>query len=264
MVWPLAILATPHLLTGPPDPPLAGPAVRTPPPSPSLVAYTLGGAVRPLGQSAEEAALDALDLSPSARAAAQAVIARRARAVDDFVLRNLDLLTQFGAAAAAKDGLDLLRLTGVAWVRLAEVRALGPVRESVSAALPTPERDRFEGLVRDHWRAAIAERRRGLNDGGEHPGPFEAALAESVDRFGKEVERSFRRLQDSGELVLWYVTHDLDLTADQHARIREIVARAMDAGGLDDRRVQERAALGVLAHLNEAQREKLIRRFRGN
>jgi hypothetical protein len=245
-------------------PVLAGPRVRAEAPAAAtLVEVGLNGEVKRLLTTPEQAALEFLDLDQATRERIDKALAVRARKIDGFVGRNIDLLTKLGNAAGTGDKKDQLRLAAEAAWELRDVLGDGRLFDQVSRELPEAQRERFKALVDGYWDAVVAER-----SGGNKPGRlgrFGVLTDERLKAFGGEIERSFRRMVSSGDLFYQYVEGLVTLDEDQARVIREASARFAERGGDDASEETKREFfLSVLFVLTEPQREAVLKKFRGN
>ncbi|GJQ29515.1 MAG: hypothetical protein HBSAPP03_13990 [Phycisphaerae bacterium] len=254
-------------------PPLAGPRVdEAPAPARvTLIERDFDGAVKIPELPPEEVALSLLGLEApgataeqrEAHAAARRVLEERAKFIDDFVVNNIPLLTMFGNAENTGDKLDQFMLGLEALRKFAPLREKGSLRSRLAAALPEAERARYETLLDEFWLALEKDRARRPKADGTKPNRLEILLGAKLESFGREGERSFARVQYSGELLYHYATRGLTLTPLQKRRLRELAAdhaaRGDNVTEADNRRLFARA-LGVL---RVEQRPKFIRNLRG-
>mgnify|MGYP005839972309 CR=1 FL=1 len=246
------------------DAPLAGPALAGAEREPSLVHVDYEGRVRRLDVPPEEAALELLGLDAGTLAAARRVISERAAVVDRIMLENIDLFQRFAAAEQVSDRIEQLRLF-LEFVRVTEpLRRRGTLGEELRAVLPEGARSRFDRLVNDYWRAVAADRVERAKAEGATVRLGEAMRQERFDALGREFERSFARLSASESFFVEYLLRGLGLSEHQEQRIRAILgeydARAM-RGATEAEQVE--AFIGVIALLNEKQREAFLDRLKG-
>ncbi|MCL4740700.1 MAG: hypothetical protein KJZ54_00695 [Phycisphaerales bacterium] len=246
------------------DAPLAGPALAGGEREASLVRVDYEGRVRRLEVPPEEAALELLELDAETLAAARRVVSERAAVMDRIVLENLELFPQFAAAEQAGDRLGQVRLF-LEFVRVTEpLRRRGSLGEELRAVLPERARARFDALVSDYWRAAAGERVARAKAEGATVRAGDAMRQERFDAFGRELERSYARLSASESFFVEYLLRGLGLSEHQEKRVRAIIgeydARAM-RGATEAEKAE--AFIGVIALLNERQREAFLERLRG-
>jgi len=245
-----------------PRPALAGPAVTPAAPAAGIVSFDFNGSVRRHETTPEEAAVEKLSLDEALRAKVLKIFRRRDSVLDDFVVHNIDLLTKFGAAAGGNDKLDQAMLGLEAFQKLAPLREGGSLWEQVKAALPPEPSKKFDSLMTEYWDAVVAEGKRTKNDKGKDRSRFEIVSGERLAILGKEIERSFYRQQYSGNIIIGYLTQDLDLTDAQEARLRQISAEfSRDADKEASEKDQQKLVLEMLSVLTEEQRAKVIKRF---
>ncbi|MCW5775000.1 MAG: hypothetical protein KIS87_00950 [Phycisphaeraceae bacterium] len=257
----VALLTVPAASQGQP---LSGPPIADAAGERTLVRTDYQGRLHALDAPPEEAALELLDLDGRARDAVRRVIAERAAVLDRIVLDNLDLFPQFAAARQAGDKLGQLRLF-MEFVRVTEpLRHRGTLAEEVRAVLPLHARDRFDRLVSEYWRAAAADRVAHTRALGATITSREAMRQVRFETLGRELERSYARLSASESFFVEYLLRGLGLSEHQEERIRAIIgeydARAM-RGATEAERAE--AFLGVIALLNEKQREAFLERLKG-
>ncbi|CAG0963492.1 hypothetical protein PHYC_00856 [Phycisphaerales bacterium] len=260
LIWPTA-----------PDPPLAGPTAAPAAATSTLVEVSFNGEVKPTEVPPEEAALqllrldapDATEVQRQAHAAAQGILAARAKFIDDFVVDNIPLLTMFGNAENTGDKFDQLMLAIEAMRKFRPLHEKGPLQQRIAGVLPEPDRERFDTLLGEYRAALVADRHRRPKADGKRPGRIEIVLTSKLESFGREVERSFQRVLYSGDLVYRYATRGLKLTREQQRRLRELTsehaAKGENATEADNRRLFGRAIL----LLDEEQRPRFIKNLKG-
>src|SRR5262245_23289957 len=153
------------------SPVLAGPKVAAPraPDRPSLLERGVDGLVKPADPTAEQAAAALLTLDDSTKEAVDAAFGRRAKALDDFVLGNLDLLVKFGAAEGGGNKKDQLLLAYEVYRKLEHLWKDGPLEKQVKALLPEGQAAEYDRLLREYWKAYVADRRKIVKPDGQHP-----------------------------------------------------------------------------------------------
>lgn len=255
------------------EPPLAGPRVEktATPARATLVERDFDGAVKIPEMPPEEVALGLLGLDGAeatpeqkeALAAARKVLEQRAKFIDDFVVHNIPLLTMFGNAENTGDKLDQVMLALEALRKFSPLMEEGTLRAKLAAVLPEAERTRFEGLLDEFWLALEKDRARKPKADGSRPNRIEILIGAKLESFGREGERSFARVQYSGELLYSYATKGLILTPMQKRQIRELAeshAAKGDEVTEEDNRTLFVRALGVL---RVEQRPRFIKNLRG-
>lgn len=258
----LTVVALGLAAIAPPEPQhLSGPTVSAPERAPdSLVERAMDGSVRRAEPTPEQAALRLLDLDPSSRARVDDIFIQRGRLLDEFVAGNLNLLVKLGTASASGDKADQLALlTEAAW-KLRPVLEAGTLQAQVEAALPPEPRARFVALLDEYRDALVHERRRA-----DPKAPRAGVLfGEALQSLGREIERAFARQNNAGEILYRYATEGLGLDTHQERVVREAVARFAERGGEDAPEEAKRDLfISVMFVLTEAQRAKLIERFKG-
>jgi hypothetical protein len=254
------------------DSPLAGPSVQEDRAAPTLVTRAFDGSVALPDSTLEEAAvallgLDAMGADEATAAAAEAVRAiftRRAKALEDFVFDNLDLLVQLDAAGNTGNKLDQLHLLARGFRELKPLREAGPLADQVRRALPHEHALRFNALMSEYWNALVADRTWRAKPDGKYPSRLEALAGTRLELLGKEVERSFQRLISSGEFVYRVATRDITLRPEQARRLREAIEEHYRmTGGNDDEQANRRLFMRASAILDEEQRPRFFRNLQG-
>jgi hypothetical protein len=252
----------------PTPPPLAGPKVGVPAPRATLVELDLQGRVRIPEEPPEEAALALLGLDRpdapraqrEAHARAREILARRARILDEFVVGNIPLLNMLNTSRDERERFLLILEAGR---RLAPLTRDGTLREQIARCLPDEDRVRFGALLDEFWSAVVRERRTVRRPDGKRPGRIEILAQVRLESLGREIERAFRRIVESGELLYRSATRGLTLTPAQRRELREIsavFARLGDGGREDEKR---RLFTRALLVLDVEQRPKFIRNLKG-
>lgn len=244
--------------------PLGGPRIDAPPSAPSLVSTDFNGTVRRLETTPEEAAVALLNLTGSAKERVDALLAKRGKAIEEFVTGNLDLLTKLDTAGKTNNKRDQLMLGLEAFQKLSAVWKDGTLFDQVKAALPDDQRAEFERLVTGYWNALVEEGKNIPNEEGKKRGRFEIVAGERLQAFVGEIGRAFERGVKSGRLIAEFVLKDLNLTDAQKARVREIIdSEAAEAPLKEDDKRYEGLFLKILGILDEKQRTAVLKRFRG-
>lgn len=227
--------------------PLAGPAVAARAERATLVEHDFPGKVRRLESAPEEAAARLLELTTEVREKVEAIFADRVKKLDAFVADNLLLLNQLDTAGKAGDKLDQLKLLAEAVHKLAPVWTKGTLRSQVRSVLPESARAEFDRLLAEYWDAIVTERRdeakvnaaparddmkmadskkaEGASDRAakvKSKSRFEILTEERLASFGKEIERSFQRQLQSGDVIADYIINYVTMSDEQKARIREL------------------------------------------
>lgn len=242
---------------------LEGPAVIAPG-RPTLVRWSYDGSLEGLEARPEEAALTLLGLDEAALTDAGRVLARRQALFDRVLSRNILLASQLDAASKAKEKHLAARLLFDLLSHFEPLRHEPPLRTQLSDALPEPERARFLALLREYDEAYLADARARDDAGGSARSIAEIWVARIATEFTQEAERSFHRIEASGQLAFEFVIAQLALEPEQLERVR---AAASGFLGTSPEGMTERdyalLFLSVAAHLNETQRAALAEILRG-
>jgi len=273
--WLAALGLVPALAAGQSPQPgdLAGPKVtsKANAAATALLKRDFTGSVVMPERPPEEIALEALGLdgpgaSPADRESlpkAQAVLTKRARILDEFVVGNVPLLTKLGNAAGGNDPLDKLALASQAYSALAPLREGGTLQEQVKRTLTPEAGKRFDATLAAFWQAYTAERVKTPKPDGKLPSKFEVLAGARLESLGREIERSFMRVQTSGELIYRLATEGMRLRDDQSAALRRIAAEfaAAQVKGAEAE-VGRSMFMNALSTLDEEQRPTFIRNLR--
>ena len=245
--------------------PLGGPKIDAPTSAAaSLVSTDFNGTVRRLETTPEEAAVALLNLTGSAKERVDALLAKRGKAIEEFVTGNLDLLTKLDTAGKTNNKRDQLMLGLEAFQKLNAVWKDGTLFDQVKSMLPDDKRAEFERLVTGYWNALVEEGKNIPNEEGKKRGRFEIVAGERLQAFVGEIGRAFERGVKSGRLIAEFVLKDLNLTDAQKARVREIIdSEAAEAPLKEDDKRYEGMFLKILGILDEKQRTAVLKRFRG-
>jgi hypothetical protein len=207
---------------------LSGPKVAATAAAPTLIERDLQGKIRRLETTAEEAALALLDLDAVTKEKVNKILAMRTAALDSVVVNNVPLLLKFQAARETGDRRDLAELTGELTKAAAPLREQGRLKENIAAVLPNGERERFESLVSEYWKAILAERRElmakeqgsggtGLRTAGR------AAATEFALAVGQEIKRSYERTLGQRIADFENLLKSLSLDMNTETKVRNMV-----------------------------------------
>ena len=241
--------------------PLAGHAVdQKPEARATIVTRDFEGRVRRPDSTPVEAAVVELTLDAEARAKVDTVLAARARVLDEFVGKNLDLLTRFGAAENSTDAGDKLLLAVEAYQKLEPLRAQGPLDQQVRGALPPDQAKEYDRLLREYWTALAEEDSHATKPKGR----IGVVLEEKMKDLGREIEAAFHRSERSGGVLYYYLFGSMTLTPDQSKRLHELCAN-YSMKGIDN---QDKTAQGVFflaatQVLEPEQRKAFVKKLKG-
>jgi len=254
--------------------PLAGPRVVEAVKANPLATVDFNGMIRRPETTPEQAVLAQMTLDEKARDAVTQVFERRQAILDDFVVKEINLLTKFGVASGTNDKLDLAALGIEAFQKLAPLREGGSLWEQVMAALPDPSAADFNTRMSAYWDAIVAEGKKlkKSKDASElKPGKkpvekersrFEIVADERLKILGQEIKDTFERQQASGEYLIKYFTHDLNLSPTQKARIQEMTLTFINETSMKPNDEQQKAlALQAMSILTEEQRLKMTKKI---
>ena len=184
--------------------------------------------------------------------------------LDTFVAENLDLLGQFEPAEAAGDKWAQLALAYKAYLKLEALRTAGPLEDQVRAAIPEDQRPGFDALLKEYWAALVKEKRRTKKPDGKLPSRIEVMAGAKLESLGKEVERSFKRISDSGELIFQYLMKGISLRPDQATKLRELAHDYAQQTRMEATDKQNGAFfMLILPILDEEQRKQFVKNVKG-
>jgi hypothetical protein len=240
---------------------LRGPSVPSARPVTTLVERDYDGHVRRLTDEApEQRALALLSLEPEARERVSRIVAERTRLLDDLVADNLDLLGQLDSAGKAHDATGLLAIAGEFWRRSEALRARGRMQDEIGAALPAGPRAAYHALVDGYWRAVVEDRRLANR---KEP-RLGLLIDEKLKALGEQVRASFERQLADGNIGIRYLLSITGLRPEQESQIRGFVADFVEEhgpGAPASEKDLQMLFVRVLVHLNQEQRETVLRRL---
>lgn len=244
-----------------PRPALAGPGIRAVPTRATIVCREFNGTVRRALPTPEQAALAELVLDDQTSQRVRTLLAARQRALEDFVVNNLELLTQLGNTTDA-DTVDRLTLLWTAFRQLAPVWSRGTLALQIAEVLPPGPRARFERLLAEYWTAVVSERegeRMALHD----PQAWPLRLEESVLSLGREVEAAFHSAESSGYLAFTFLTRELPIDEAKRSQLRSMIEDFMADYGSEATDAQKALLVaGVALSLEGPARLQFLERVR--
>jgi hypothetical protein len=244
--------------TPPPTPaPLSGPKVEDRPREDTIVARDFRGGVVRAETTPEEAAVRLMGLTGIESAPLDKIFLERARELDEFVVKNIDLLIKLNTAGATGDKGDQLKLLLEAGGKLRGLWAHGTLRKRVRAALPPERLAEFDTLMKEYDDAVVAEKHAATPAGQKPEGRFGVLLGERLESLGREIARAYQRQEASGDLIYAFLLRDADLSADQEKKVKNIIRAYADATRGREPSEKEKADLyfRVMKELNDAQRD---------
>lgn len=238
-------------------PTLAGPALGEASGA-TIVEWRYDGTLRELDASPEEVALSRLVLEPDVRARADAVVARRQAFFDHVLSRNLMLALEIDAARKAEEELKAARLTLDLLARFEPLCADVPFRAQIAAQLDGASVGVFIEMLGEYDAALVQDHRARAEREGREASALEVYGAGVGAHFVRELERSFKRMEASGQIALEYVLAQVQLAPEDAERARKAAAPFMGANpeGMTEKEYGL-AFLAIAAHMTEAQRAKL-------
>lgn len=242
--------------------PLRGPALTERAPRPTLVSYDMQSRLRDLENSPEREAIRLMSLGAEESDRVEQVFADRALVLDTFAAENILLLSQLDSASKAQDKLGVAMLLAEGIEKLWPELKRPPLRERIAAALPAESAAGFRALISEYRRAWRAQARYDAAIKGDHPPAWAISLAETATSLGQEIQRSVERQTASGILGADYLLAGIQLTSDQRQMVAEMKLEMLGRTGMKpDEKDQQQLVLAIIAHLPEADREKLIRKI---
>lgn len=263
--------AAPVEADGQSDALLSGPKVAATATAPTLIERDLQGKIRRLETTAEEAALALLDLDAATKEKVNKILAMRTAALDSVVVNNVPLLLKLQAARETGDRRDFAEVTGELAKAAAPLREQGRLKDNIAAVLPKAERERFETLVSEYWKAVVAERREimakeqssggaGLRTAGR------AAATEFALAIGQEIKRSYERTLGQRGADFDSLLKSLNLPMETETKVRNMVTDhaqkyIAQKGGATPAQNRE-LFFNIMTALTLEQRADLIRELR--
>lgn len=272
------------------DAPLSGPTVSPAKIGPTIVERTMDGSVRRVEVRPEEAAVRKLTLDPEESARVEAVLAERARDLDQIVRENIDLLVRVQSAKAAGEPKALNQVMQEFREAMRPLAVKGSLAQRLHEALSPDHAASFDLMVRDYFRALVAEGNKsrpmgdpmddsdGASDsptattpgtapgtpGGAPPPPRKAerraaVVRQYVEVFAQEVRRSYERISAEGHQRLEELVKRLELSPEQEAKVREMATELGQKTKLNPTPAQRAELFGkVLVLLTPEQRAKAV------
>lgn len=243
-------------------PALAGPSVSERAVRKTLVEYDFPGKVKRLEAAPEEVALRLMDLDSGLREKVDQVFNERVKQLDEFVAKNLELLTKLQTASVAGNKLDQAMLLAEGVQKLSPVWMKGSLRSQIDELLPKEKKAELKALLDEYWDAIVKEQQ-AQPAVADEPAPdamkaetdaagvakatkkakgkqseskttekpavkkkarWEIMVGERLASFGKEIERSFQRQLQSGDIIYRYIESAIVMTPEQKGTIRELCA----------------------------------------
>jgi Spy/CpxP family protein refolding chaperone len=240
--------------------PLAGPRVDPPEAEhATLVVQDIDGRVRRPETSPEEAAARLLELDAQTRARVDTLFADRARALEEFIENNLDLMLRLVTAESAP-GREKFALVVEAVNKTESLRKNGPLDAQVRGLLDDRQRREFDRLMKGYWDAIAAEDRRQPKPKGR----VGAIIDERFKSLGREVEAAYKRCERTGGVLYHYLFDSIDVTAEQEKQLRALCANyAMNGVDNNDKKAQGVMFASLVQVLTPEQGAELAKKFKG-
>ena len=255
-----------------PDP-LQGPSVGdSAGAGPTIVERSFDGTLKRLDVRPEEAAVRKLDLSADEKAKVDQVLAERSKAMDQVVREHIDLLVRVQSAKASGDQAQIKAATQELKDALRPLVGKGPLGEQLSQVLSKEHADKLQQMVKNYYRALIAEGMRQRPKGDPMPDAEDemAPTPESAQRratvaritqdiYGQEIRRSYERIAADAHARLEDLVKALDLTPEQAEKVRAIATEAAQKNKLNPSPAQKVELFSKIAkELTPEQRKKLV------
>lgn len=189
----------------------------------SLVVKSFHGGVEMPRPTPEEAALGLLTLSAEEKAATAAMLGKRRRVLEEFISRNLDLLTKLGVAFGGTDKTDQANLLVDAAAELRPLWAQGPLQDSLRKCLTPGNSAMYDRLLQEFWSEFSAAKMQIKKDDGGFPNKFEVMTGAKLESLGKEIEATFGQMLASGSFAYRLLFDGVELEGEQRIEISEFV-----------------------------------------
>jgi len=239
---------------------LTGPEVSGSKPE-TLVRWDYTGRLIEVGASAEEAAIELLDLSEEARRRVAEILAERAAIFDRVVLESFELFGRIQTAEAENNAVAMREALAEFAERLSPLTRRGSLREELYVALPREQAIRFAQLVDEYDRALIEDARRAAEQMGEKFNPIEAAFQIRGEALVKAIERSFERTTQADEKEFDELLRKLDLKPESEQLIRARAIEFAQKTNLNPTKGQQ--LLFIVRVLSELEPDERIKAVRG-
>jgi hypothetical protein len=253
------------------EPALSGPKVapaRTT--TKTLIQRDFDGKFKRIDGDPVAAALDLLDLDKETRAAADRVLAERARDMDGLVKDHLREIAELANARQSGDQARARELMRDLLTTAKPILDKGPIVDQVAAALPTDKAAELKRIVEEYVQAGIGERMNG--DGadtprrrtaaGGKPTKFQASLAERLQEFGGELKRSYERVFGNRAADFQKLVKDLGLSPEVESKVQQIFTDLFQKTyGKPTKAQSTKAFFEAYALMTPEQRAKLRERF---
>ncbi|MDX2148158.1 MAG: hypothetical protein SFZ23_11620 [Planctomycetota bacterium] len=225
----------------------------------TLILPRFAGGLQDLDGPPEEAALRSLSLSPAERDATEAVLLKRSRIFDRFVVGNINLLTYIGTVTQTGNVIDQVVAFLAAAQQIEDLWLQQPLRDQLEGVLTTENAATFSAMLDQYWDDVVDERLRASNG---KEGWFAAISDAWGSTVGKEIERAYQRQEQSGGLAYAYITDGLKLTKPQQVRIRTLLADFAEKGG-EEAPPEAKASVffSLASMLTPEQARQVMRRF---
>ncbi len=210
-----------------PDPVLGGPKATEGTVGDTLIARDFDGKVKRLDVTAEEAALEHLDLDKDARARIDRILAERAALLDKIVADNLLKIVDAYNAVQAGQKDEARAIYTEILLQTGDLRDRGKLGEELKTAMTPEQADHFDRLRREYWEAIVREdvdAAIASTPGIPPKGSYKDALRREVAlAVGQEIKRSYERQAAARADQLQEFVDALALTPEQQGKIKTIL-----------------------------------------
>ncbi len=243
---------------------LSGPKVAQPSAGLTLVKKNFNGGLDRITQPVEEAAVAILPLSDDERAKVNTIIVQRAAVVDKGIRESVPLLLRI--QGIREEGITTDRQSAIRDLdkKIPILRDRDPFRAELRLAMGAENAAKFDALINDYTRAAIADAIAKAKADGKKGNAFLMSLGESLRNVGMEIQQSYDRIIKEGTDKLDRAIEIIQPTPEQEGAVRNL-ANDFAQKSLANPTAAQRAEFfkTLMAMLTIPQRERLVRELYG-
>lgn len=244
--------------TGEPERPLlSGPSVEAPKVPTTLIKRDATGALVRLDLDPAQAALELIELDPSARAVADRILRERSALVDTLVRDDLGLVVRVAQAFQAGDRETAGELVGEIRRALRPLQERGRLVDELAGALPRQAAVKLRSLVREYWQAVMEDRRAQAELDGERFSAARVFAEEGVRLLGAELSRAYERVVTARVEEFESLVTALDLRPELEDELRQKSLDLFQASeGKPDKRAAGKLMLELYGKMNAEERKR--------
>lgn len=207
---------------------LAGPSVKSPAGTTTLVERDMDGALKRLTVAPAEAAAHLLDLDEAARAKVNTILTERAALMDQLVSSHLRQIVELAGARQAGNTDEVRRLFREIWNDAGELKQRGTLGQDLARVLSASQSADLRRLTEEYMQVLITEEVT-TNPGEGNAGRMQAVTKVTVQMLGEEIRRSYDRVVGQRVRELDSLLLKLQTTPEQESTIRRITGDLFQA-----------------------------------